>query len=349
MLSENLRLARSELLKSLADGQIRLAFQPQIELTTGRVVAFEGVARWFHEGLGELQPGLFLGLAAREGVLGVLSRTLLADAARAACEFRLAGHEVDIALNLSTSDLTDPSFSQDAIAIIARSGARADWIVLEAPEEGLAFAGHTGFAGLERLKCAGFKLALDAKGPPSVALDKQARTLFDQLKCGGATMLRVASLLHERGASAFMRRLDAARAAELPVVAVGAESDEVVKLFTELGFSRLQGLAIAGPMSLDSCLWMLGQAGSHDDGILADMEPVNHSIEASDDQSAPDLILPVPRQAKSARLLETQVPGPEPIARSAALTLFSLDVDDTEEADDDKTLFGEGVQLQHAG
>jgi EAL domain-containing protein (putative c-di-GMP-specific phosphodiesterase class I) len=311
MSSESVSFAHAELLRGLETGAIRLAFQPQIDLSTQQIVGFEGVARWHHEKLGVLTPGLFLGLASREGLLGAISRALIADAAKAVCSWRARGHRVDIGINLSAADMTDPTFGADILKAVRAEGALPHWLILEASEESLAFGGEKAMAGLEALKRLGFKIALDAKGPPSVALDKRARALFCQLKCGGSTMLAVASKLHSVGASGFMRRLDAARAAKLPVVAVGAESQDAMSLCAELGFDRLQGKVISMPVSLERSIHFLEQIGVH----------------FEDEEALPEYSLEkaIEPEVEQAVLVQQLEPEAIPLARSVGLTMFSLD------------------------
>jgi EAL domain-containing protein (putative c-di-GMP-specific phosphodiesterase class I) len=310
--------ARAELLKGLAAGEIRLAFQPQVDLGTQRIVGFEGVARWHHERLGTLTPGLFLGLAAREGLLGEISRTLVTDAARAVCSWRARGYSVDVGLNLSAGDMTDPDFGTDILAIVRAQGALPHWIILEASEEALTHAGEAGFAGLEILAGLGFKIALDAKGPPIVALDKRARALFCQLKCGGTTMLSVANQLRTVGASGFMRRLEAARGAGLPVVAVGAESQLALDLCTQLGFTRLQGKIISMPESVNRCTQFLERIGVH----MPKGEPIIETVEAP--ALLPEEALSLELEAEPVGCVEA-TPQEQPLARGIGLTIFSLD------------------------
>ncbi len=257
MVTQVVSLARVELLQSLAAGEIHLAFQPQVELSTKKIVAFEGVARWHHPKLGILSPGLFFSLAAKEGLIGVISRTLAAQAARAIYTWRNLGHAIDVAINISMSDVMDPGFARDLADCVASEGAKAEWIVLEIDEEELTCTGNQGLTCLEILAGFGFKIALDAKGPPSLALDKRARALFCQLKCGGSTMLTVASRLHSVGASAFMRRIQAAQGAGMPVVAVGAESAKAIRQCYQIGFTRLQGHFVSLPLSFQSASQML--------------------------------------------------------------------------------------------
>jgi EAL domain-containing protein (putative c-di-GMP-specific phosphodiesterase class I) len=316
MIADSVSIARTQLLKAIESGAIRLAFQPQIDLASQKIVSFEGVARWHHEKLGVLPPGLFLGLAAREGLLSLISRTLMADAARAVSSWRARGFGVQVAINLSVADITDPTFGPDILAIAQGFGALPHWIVLEASEEGLAFAGERGFAGLEALAGLGFKIALDAKGPPIVALDKRARALFCQLKCGGATMLSVASQLHSLGASSFMRRLDAARSAGLPVVAVGAETHDNFELYQQLGFTRLQGRIVSMPVSVEECTRFLEAVGVHSNLRDDQAAPLQPAIRAP---VAAPVIPPIETSTALKPLPAT------PIVAGKGLTIFSLD------------------------
>lgn len=262
MVSQVGSLARVELLQSLAAGEIQLAFQPQVDLSTKKIVAFEGVARWHHPKLGQLSPGLFFSLAAKEGLIGVMSRTLAAQAARAVYTWRNHGYGIDIAINISMSDVIDPGYGRDLNDCVVSEGSRPEWIILEIDEEELACTGARGLTCLEILSGLGFKIALDAKGPPSLALDKRARALFCQLKCGGSTMLTVASRLHSVGASAFMRRIQAAQATGIPVVAVGAESAKAIRQCCRIGFTRLQGHFVSPPLGFQAASEMLREQPS---------------------------------------------------------------------------------------
>jgi EAL domain-containing protein (putative c-di-GMP-specific phosphodiesterase class I) len=328
MSADSVSLARAQLLRAVETGAIRLAFQPQIDLHTQKIVSFEGVARWHHDELGVLTPGLFLGLAAREGLLSVISRTLMADAARAVASWRARGFGVQVSVNLSVSDITDPDFGHDIAAIVAGFGALPHWIVLEASEEGLAFAGERGYAGLESLARLGFKIALDAKGPPIVALDKRGRALFCQLKCGGTTMLSVASQLHSMGASSFMRRLDAARNAGLPVVAVGAEVKDSLDLYKNLGFTRLQGKIISMPVSIEECTRFLEQVGVHTN-LAEPIEAIDVAAFAPPEAETETEAVSLVQEAQS---LVQPVAAPIPIVRGKGITIFSLDFDDEDRA-----------------
>jgi hypothetical protein len=84
-------------------------------------------------------------------------------------------------------------------------------------------------------------------------------------------MLTVASRLHSVGASAFMRRIQAAQGAGMPVVAVGAESSKAIRQCYQIGFTRLQGHFVSLPLSFQSASHMLLEQPA---GLEADDEPL---------------------------------------------------------------------------
>jgi EAL domain-containing protein (putative c-di-GMP-specific phosphodiesterase class I) len=257
--------AHAELVAGMETGAIRLAFQPQIDLSSQQIVGFEGVARWHHAKLGVLTPGLFLGLARREGLLSAISRALISDAAKAVCSWRARGHRVDIGVNLSAADMTDPSFGPDILALVRAHGALPHWLILEASEESLAFAGEPAFAGLETLAKLGFKIALDAK---------------------------------------------------LPIVAVGAESQDAMDLCAQLGFDRLQGKIISMPVSLERSAHFLEQVGTHD----------GEQMQAPAATPETDVItMPVAENTS------------KPVSQSASLTMFSVDFVANDDAPSDQS------------
>jgi EAL domain-containing protein (putative c-di-GMP-specific phosphodiesterase class I) len=249
MMNRPVSSARQELLNGLADGRLALHFQPQFSLETQTITGFEGVVRWHHPALGTLLPGVFLGLAQREGLLSDLTRSMLQQAGGAIAGWRREGHGVSVAVNLGREDIHDISLAADAVAAVQEYGARADDVVLEVNEEHLLNLDRALLARLSELRAAGFGLALDAKGVPTLKLETLPSGLFTQLKCGGLTLLRVAERLRTLNASAFLRRVNQARRMGMPVIAVGAETDDALRSFVTAGFTHVQGDLLSGPLA----------------------------------------------------------------------------------------------------
>jgi diguanylate cyclase len=248
MLARPVNSARQELLAHLSANRLLLHFQPQFCLTHQSVTGFEGVVRWHHDSLGVLLPGVFLGLAQREGLLPKLTRMLLEQAGGAAAGWSRNGHQVQVAVNLGADDLDDVALAADAVAAVRDYGATPERISLEINEEFLIDADRAKLDRLADLRAAGFSLALDAKGVPVVKLQELPAGLITQLKCGGMTMLKVAERLRRLNASSFLRRVETARHMGMSIVAVGAETDDALTSFVRAGFTHVQGDILAPPL-----------------------------------------------------------------------------------------------------
>jgi diguanylate cyclase len=232
------RLARSELTDALAAEAVGLAFQPQIALADGAVVAREALARWTHPQRGPLSPSAFLPAFRHEGLSKRLARSLVAQAAHASAS-------APVWVNIDLADALDARFGLETRALLQEAGSDAQRMMLEINEDELASLGETGWGAVERLRACGLCLALDGRGAARIALDGRARALFSALKVGGPAMLAAARTLERTSIEAQVRRLGAAQAAGMITVAVGAETAEILPLLAAWGFDRAQGDAIA--------------------------------------------------------------------------------------------------------
>src|SRR5918995_177080 len=96
------RLSLAGALRSaIADGEIVLYFQPKAELTTGKIVGVEALARWQHPRLGLIGPSEFVPIAEQTGLIGPLTSHVLEEALRQVREWHDNGEELSVAVNLS--------------------------------------------------------------------------------------------------------------------------------------------------------------------------------------------------------------------------------------------------------
>src|SRR5215469_7281876 len=91
---------RAELPCALRGGQVVGYFQPQVELSTGRLVAAELLARWEHPEFGILQPALFLPIAEELGLMGELCRLMVRQALVQHRAWAAAGFVVPVSVNV---------------------------------------------------------------------------------------------------------------------------------------------------------------------------------------------------------------------------------------------------------
>src|SRR5262245_3427444 len=98
---------RAELAGALRGGQVVGYFQPQVELSTGRLVAAELLARWEHPEFGILQPAVFLPLAEELGLMEELSRRMLRQALAQHRAWAAAGWVVPVAVNIGAGSVAN--------------------------------------------------------------------------------------------------------------------------------------------------------------------------------------------------------------------------------------------------
>src|SRR6202000_2239479 len=100
----------SDLRGAVDRGEIVPYYQPQIDVSTGRIVAIESLARWFHPVLGLQSPLVFLPIAQEFGLIAERGKFMIDEACRFATDLSDRGIEIDIAVNVSALQLAAPQF-----------------------------------------------------------------------------------------------------------------------------------------------------------------------------------------------------------------------------------------------
>ena len=150
---------------ALKRGQFTLAYQPLVDLTTGRVVGAEALARWDHPRLGLIVPDQFIHLAERSGMIVTLGLRLLELACQVASGWRRhTDRPPYVSVNLSAHQLRHTGLVADVAAVLHNTGLPPEQLQLEITE-GTAFdTGTDTVDSLRSLTDLGIRLALDDFG-----------------------------------------------------------------------------------------------------------------------------------------------------------------------------------------
>src|ERR1700731_907283 len=140
---------RAELPGALRGGRVVGYFQPEVELSTGRLVAAELLARWEHPDLVILQPALFLPLAEELGLMGELSRLMLRQALGQHRAWAAAGWAVPVSVNIGAACVASPACPATVARLLREERVPGQMLALEVSEEtGTTAASTTFFAQL---------------------------------------------------------------------------------------------------------------------------------------------------------------------------------------------------------
>jgi diguanylate cyclase len=264
------RLALGQQLRDALDGdQLEVFFQPKADPQLGRVTGMEALVRWRHPVNGLLAPADFLPLAARSGVMGRLTRHVLATAVAQLAAWRaddgLGLVELTVAVNLAAGDLADEALPDDVLALLAAHGVPPTALTLDVREDGLVGADFDGAAAvLDRLARRGVAIALDDYGTGRSSLVHLRRLPVAELKVDRTL---IAGLTGDEDAAAIVRTtLDLARSLRLRTVAEGVEDDDTWRALADLGADAVQGHALSRPLpAAQATAWLAARR----DGAVA--------------------------------------------------------------------------------
>ncbi|MGY1826711.1 putative bifunctional diguanylate cyclase/phosphodiesterase [Blastococcus sp. SYSU DS0541] len=178
---ERLRL-ETDLHGAVTRGEIGVHFQPQIDLADGRIVAVEALARWQHPVLGNIRPDVFVPLAEASGQIQDIGGHVLLEACRTLAAWRADGLDLEVAVNVSTVQLTDPGFAGSVIGVLAETGLPARSLTLEVTESQVLTEVATRHGHLEHLRALGVGISVDDFGTGYSSLAQLQRLPVSELK-----------------------------------------------------------------------------------------------------------------------------------------------------------------------
>lgn len=235
----------AELQTALREGEFELYFQPVFALPERRVVGAEALIRWHHPQHGLLLPGTFIDAAEESGVIAPMGEWVL----RTAIERlrRWPNADLQIAVNLCARQLADPGIVAQVAEAVGVLGASADHrLIVEMTESVLMADPAVAATRIGQFRDMGVLVAVDDFGTGYSSLAYLKWFDIDILKID---MSFVQGMSANRMDAAIVRSVVAlARELDLSVVAEGAETEEQLRLLTDLGCSHVQGFALGRPM-----------------------------------------------------------------------------------------------------
>ncbi|MGH9002760.1 MAG: putative bifunctional diguanylate cyclase/phosphodiesterase, partial [Acidimicrobiia bacterium] len=247
--------------RALERDELRLVYQPVIDLPTGRMVGVEALLRWAHPDQGILPPALFVPMAEELGLIVPIGTWVFARAAAQWAQWQAVAPRTApmmLAVNLSTRQLRDPGVVEAFRRIIEETGIDPKSVCLELTETVLMEDPYLYLQPLRDLKALGLRLALDDFGTGHASLSYLKRFPFDVLKIDRSF---VRGLGRDEADRAIVRGvIDMAHALGLQVVAEGIEDQEHLVELRALGCDLAQGYHIARPLPAEAISALLAPA-----------------------------------------------------------------------------------------
>ncbi|BBH64000.1 hypothetical protein ACTI_06850 [Actinoplanes sp. OR16] len=246
-LIERLEL-ENDLRGALERGELRLHYQPTVDLATHEVVGFEALVRWPHPTRGMINPLDFIPIAEATGLIVPLGRWVLHEACRQAVEWSNAagGRPLKMSVNVSVRQFDQAGLPETVAEILAETGMPADLLCLEMTESVLMTDTESNLEQLVRLKALGLTLAIDDFGTGYSSLAYLRRFPVDTLKIDRSFVERLGVLADDTALTDTIVRLG--KSLGMATVAEGIEDFGQLAALREMGCGFAQGYYFSRPV-----------------------------------------------------------------------------------------------------
>ena len=252
----------AELLQAIDGNQLRLWYQPQVELASGRIVGVEALLRWHHPLRGLLGPGEFIGVAERTGLIDKLGAWVLDEACRQARAWSDAGIAPPvIAVNVSAQQFkATPELHDVVAAALTRHNVAAGMIELEVTETVLMEVTQNSGALLQRLQEKGLRISIDDFGTGYSSLNYLTHFPVSRLKIAQELVLGIVNDV--RNAAVVRAAIHLADELGIECMAEGVETAKQLEFLVTAGCGFGQGYYISRPMGAERMTAMLRRGQS---------------------------------------------------------------------------------------
>jgi EAL domain-containing protein (putative c-di-GMP-specific phosphodiesterase class I)/GGDEF domain-containing protein len=236
-------------------GQLRLVFQPKVDLASGECIGAEALLRWAHPVLGDVSPAEFIPIVERTAMARPTTAWVLEAAMQQLAAWKAQGVLLQLAVNVSAANLLEPDFNERVADGLARHGLEASSLSLEITESALMTNPKVAQAMLDSLAATGVHLAIDDFGTGYSSLSYLQRLPVKVVKIDQSFMRDLGSDPRRRSLVGAMIALSQNLGHK--VVAEGVETEAVARCLRGMGCDQAQGYLFARPLAPDAFVaWM---------------------------------------------------------------------------------------------
>ena len=245
----------TELRRALDKDELKLFYQPLIDLRSGKVAGFEALARWTHEDRGEISPTEFIPVAEESGLILHLGRWAMDKAAQTLADWDARMGEklpLYVGVNLSAIQVARDNIAEVVSSALRSSGLTGDRLTLELTESSIVQDPARATRVFDALKALDATVAMDDFGTGYSSLAYLQRLPIDVLKIDKSF---VSGMMVDPDAVAIVRAvLSLAEALGMSTTAEGIETVELATTLATLGCASGQGYYFAKPLEADTAL-----------------------------------------------------------------------------------------------
>ena len=234
--------------EGIKQNEFELYYQPQIELSTGKIIGVEALIRWNSKELGFLHPIDFISIAEASGHIIELGAWIIQEACRQGALWQKEGKNITIAINISALQFQRGDLISTITKALSHTQYDPKYLELEITESIMMNNVQSVLADISVLKGLGIRLSIDDFGTGYSSLSYLKRFDVDKLKIDRSFIINI---LHDNGDKIIVKTIiKMANSLGLKTIAEGVENKQTVDLLKKLGCDEIQGYYYAKPMSI---------------------------------------------------------------------------------------------------
>ncbi len=256
-------LLESTMRRALEREEFYLVYQPQMELSSSRIVGIEALIRWRHPDLGVVPPDHFIPIAEETGLIVPLGEWVLATACRQAVRWQQDGHTpLRMAVNVSARQFRQKNLGLRIEKILDETGFDPTLLELELTESAVMENPEEAILTLRQLKKMGITLSIDDFGTGYSSLSHLKHFPLDRLKIDRSFVRHVTR--DQSDATIAEAIIALAHSMKLSVVAEGIEHGEQLEFMAKRQCDSMQGFYLSRPVTAGEFGLFLKRLGASD-------------------------------------------------------------------------------------
>ena len=246
----------ADLHEALANEELFLEYQPQVDLRTGKLVGLEALVRWRHPQRGPIPPFEFIPVAERSGLMPALGSWILRSALRQGQQWLESGLPLPmLAVNISALQVRGWDFEKEVRQILEATGFPSSLLELEITESIFFETTHDRRNVLDRLRALGIRIAIDDFGTGYSSLEYLRVFPADRLKIAGTFVKNLKG--DSNNAALVTAVVSLGKAFGLTTIAEGVTSPADADFLRSLDCQQAQGFLYSKPIPVPAVTTLL--------------------------------------------------------------------------------------------
>lgn len=235
-----------EIIRAIKNNDLKVHYQPQVEINERKLIGVEALCRLHHPRLGMVSPDRFIDKAEETELILHITMAVIKQAMKDWSKWQQLGLTINLSVNASPSSLQSDDFADSILALLIAHNMPPERLCIEITENILARDDAQELATINRLNMRGVKIALDDFGKEHATIDRVQKLPLNTVKFDKSYFLSFEKDRQYR--SALNTSVAIAQQLNLRTCAEGIESRASLELASELRIDIAQGFFIARPM-----------------------------------------------------------------------------------------------------